>query len=205
MAKNGFVPAWMKIPNSDKTNGNQKLTNKSNEQQQTDQTSIWNNAASKFRFSNNEKFSRTFNSNRILNRKDRSNNLLQTNCITQTKNLDKRSDFFNSLKNDLTIDGNKNHYNQFKKRTLLLLSVSETSEEKDLLMRMGWNDNMTYEITEKDKEEYEKRIKLLPKTDNRSARLISALNRRSLPCINIQDILQLEMFGSASDDDSSDD
>jgi hypothetical protein len=28
---------------------------------------------------------------------------------------------------------------------------------------MGWNDGMTYEITDKDKEEYEKRLKLLPK------------------------------------------
>ncbi|CAF4378704.1 unnamed protein product, partial [Rotaria magnacalcarata] len=26
MAKSGFVPAWMKIQSSDKTNGNQKLT-----------------------------------------------------------------------------------------------------------------------------------------------------------------------------------
>jgi hypothetical protein len=34
---------------------------------------------------------------------------------------------------------------------------------------------------------------------------MSALNRRTLPCINIQDILQLKMIGSASDDDSSDD
>jgi hypothetical protein len=28
---------------------------------------------------------------------------------------------------------------------------------------MGWNDDMTYEITDQDKEEYEKRIQLLPK------------------------------------------
>jgi hypothetical protein len=33
---------------------------------------------------------------------------------------------------------------------------------------------------------------------------MSALNRRALPCINIQDIFQHEMFDSASDDDSSD-
>ncbi len=30
---------------------------------------------------------------------------------------------------------------------------------------MGWNDDMNYEITDKDKEEYEKRIKLLPKVN----------------------------------------
>jgi hypothetical protein len=30
---------------------------------------------------------------------------------------------------------------------------------------MGWNDDMTYEITDKDKEEYEKRLKLLPKVN----------------------------------------
>jgi hypothetical protein len=82
---------------------------------------------------------------------------------------------------------------------------------------------MTYEITDQDKEEYEKRIQLLPKvglywkyiwpqcsffffqTDNRSAKLISALNRRALPCLNIQDISQLDKIDSASDDDSSDD
>ena len=72
---------------------------------------------------------------------------LQTNCITQTKHLDKRSDFFNSLKNDSTNNErnkNKRQYNQStktiinsdqnlkaSKRTLLLLSsVSETPEEK---------------------------------------------------------------------------
>jgi hypothetical protein len=32
---------------------------------------------------------------------------------------------------------------------------------------------------------------------------MSALNRRTLPNINIQDIFQLEMIGSISDDDSS--
>jgi hypothetical protein len=70
---------------------------------------------------------------------------------------------------------------QTKKGTLLLLSVPETSEEKELswnyfiyrkfcffgifrfLIEMGWNDDMNYQITDKDKEEYEKRIKLLPK------------------------------------------
>ncbi|CAF0783635.1 unnamed protein product [Rotaria sp. Silwood1] len=70
---------------------------------------------------------------------------------------------------------------------------------------MGWNDDMAYEITDKDKEEYEKQIKFLPKTDNRSTTLITALHRRSLPCINIRDILRLEMIGSTSDDDSSED
>ncbi len=35
------------------------------------------------------------------------------------------------------------------------------------LIRMGWNDcdEITYEITDKDKEEYEKRIQLLPKVN----------------------------------------
>lgn len=67
---------------------------------------------------------------------------LQTNCKTQTKNLDKRSDFFNSLKNDSTNEENKRsvmkinskpteNY-QLTKGTLLLLSVSETPEEKEL-------------------------------------------------------------------------
>ena len=32
---------------------------------------------------------------------------------------------------------------------------------------MGWNDNMTYEITDKDKEEYEKRMKHFPKVIQR--------------------------------------
>ncbi|CAF3498649.1 unnamed protein product [Rotaria sp. Silwood2] len=108
---------------------------------------------------------------------------LQTNCITQTKNLDKRSDFFNSLKNDSTNERNKNltklQYNQSTKTitnadknhktskgTLLLLSVPETPEEKELLIRMGWKeyDEISYEITDQDKEEYEKRIQLLPKS-----------------------------------------
>jgi hypothetical protein len=67
---------------------------------------------------------------------------LQTNYKTQTKNLDKRSDFFNSLKNDSTTDGNKrslgkitsNSNGNYKtnKGTLLLLSVPETPEEKEL-------------------------------------------------------------------------
>lgn len=30
---------------------------------------------------------------------------------------------------------------------------------------MGWNDDMTYEITDKDKEDYEKQLKLLPKVN----------------------------------------
>jgi hypothetical protein len=120
---------------------------------------------------------------------------LETNCITQTKNLDKRSDFFNSLKNDSTNEGNKNgnkrstkttinsdDNTKTSKGTLLLLSVPETPEEKELsdrfyfkfyifffisrlLIHMGWKecDEITYEITDKDKEEYEKRIKVLPK------------------------------------------
>lgn len=87
---------------------------------------------------------------------------------------------------------------------------------------MGWSDDMSYEITDKDKEEYEKRIKIFPKVnlneifniniliysvqiDNRSAALITALHRRSLPCINIRDVLQLEMVPSPSDDESSED
>jgi len=199
-------------------------------------SSVWNNAASKFRTSHNESYklfdrslsnnSRTFGSNRILTRKDRllstPNGLngtsssitnLHTNYKTQTKNLDKRSDFFNSLKNDSTNEGNKrqtiklptNSDGNYKttKGTLLLLSVPETPEEKELLIRMGWKDcdEITYEITDKDKEEYEKRIQLLPKTDNTPATLMSALHRRALPCIDIQDLLRFEMIGSTSDDD----
>ncbi|CAF3554930.1 unnamed protein product [Rotaria sp. Silwood1] len=203
-------------------NGYEKNKSLFNEQS----SSIWKNAATKFRTSHNESFklldrslsnnsnhSRLFGSNRILSRKDRllstPNGLngtsissssssistttstttnrsitleLQTNCITQTKNLDKRSDFFNSLKNDSTNERNKNlnkrQYNEStktiinadknsktSKRTLLLLSVPETPEEKELLIRMGWKecDEITYEITDQDKEEYEKRIQLLPK------------------------------------------
>jgi len=89
------------------------------------------------------------------------------------------------------------------KGTLLLLSVPETPEEKELLIRMGWKDcdEITYEITDKDKEEYEKRIQLLPKTDNTPATLMSALHRRALPCIDIQDLFRFEMIGSTSDDD----
>lgn len=30
---------------------------------------------------------------------------------------------------------------------------------------MGWSDDMSYEITDKDKEEYEKRIKIFPKVN----------------------------------------
>jgi hypothetical protein len=216
-------------------NGREKKDSSSNDQS----SSVWNNAASKFRTSHNEPFklldrslSNNSRSNRILTRKDRllstPNGLngtsssitnrsitldLQTNCKTQTKNLDKRSDFFNSLKNDSTNEGNKhqltkittNSNRNYKttKGTLLLLSVPETPEEKELLIRMGWNDcdERTYEITDKDKEEYEKRIQLLPKTDNTSAALMSALHRRALPCIDIQDLLRFEMIGSTSDDD----
>ena len=68
---------------------------------------------------------------------------LQTNCITQTRNLDKRSEFFNSLKNDSTNERNKNK-RQYKQSTKIiansdqnfktskgrLLSVHETPEEK---------------------------------------------------------------------------
>ncbi|CAF3431934.1 unnamed protein product [Rotaria sp. Silwood1] len=127
-----------------------------------EQSSIWNNASSKFRISNQGKFSRTFGSNRLITRRDRllstPNNLntntrsmiheLQTSCITQTKNLDKRSNFLNSLKNNSNNEEkniNKHHSNQSSKliensnenfqstkETLLLLSVPETSEEKEL-------------------------------------------------------------------------
>lgn len=65
---------------------------------------------------------------------------LQTSCITQTKNLDKRSDFLNSLKNGL-INENKDPLKQSpksngnsdepKQETLILLSLPETSEEKE--------------------------------------------------------------------------
>ncbi|UJR08498.1 hypothetical protein I4U23_012764 [Adineta vaga] len=237
-------------------NGREKLNSSSNNRS----SSVWNNAASKFRTSYNEPFklfdrslsnnSRTYSSNRLSTRKDRllstPNGLngssssstggtpttrsitldLQTNCITQTKNLDKRSDFFNSLKNDSTSEENKNglkrQYNQsiksatvtnsdrkFKtsKATLLLLSVPETSEEKELLIRMGWKeyDEINYEITDKDKEEYEKQMKLLRKTNNSSAALMSALYRRTLPCIDIRDLLRFEMIDAHSDSDDDDD
>jgi hypothetical protein len=33
---------------------------------------------------------------------------------------------------------------------------------------MGWNDDMTYEITDEDKKEYEKQIKHLPKVKVRN-------------------------------------
>ena len=122
----------------------------------------------KFRTSHREPFKlldRTIGSNRVLTRKDRlfstpngfhptstTNNHrsialdLQTNCKTQTKNLDKRSDFFNSLKNDSTNEGNKRSTTkmnsnptenyQITKGTLLILSVSETPEEKELSDRL---------------------------------------------------------------------
>ncbi|CAF4028432.1 unnamed protein product, partial [Rotaria sp. Silwood2] len=41
-------------------------------------------------------------------------------------------------------------------------------------------------------------------TDHTSAALMSALNRRALPCIDIRGFLQFEMINSTSDDDSSD-
>ncbi len=142
-------------------NGREKKDSSANDQS----TSVWTNAASKFRTTHHESFqlldrsfsknSRTFGSNRIFTRKDRllstPNGLngtsssitnLQTNCKTQTKNLDKRSDFFNSLKNDSTHEGNKhpltklttniNENYKTNKGTLLLLSVPETPEEKEL-------------------------------------------------------------------------
>ncbi len=149
-------------------NGREKKDSSSHDQS----LSVWNNAATKLRTSHNEPFklldrslsnnSRSFASNRILTRKDRllstpnglngtSNSSitnrsitldLQTNYKTQTKNLDKRSDFFNSLKNDSTTEGNKrsstkltsNSDGNYKttKGTLLLLSVPETPEEKEL-------------------------------------------------------------------------
>ncbi|CAF0780229.1 unnamed protein product [Adineta steineri] len=151
MAKSGFMPAWMKISNSDKTNPNQKYTNEQSQHSYGKDIDI--------------------NSQRRLH-------LLPTN-------LDKRSRFLNS------------------KTILLLLSVPETTEEKELLIRMGWNNDMTYEITDTDKEEYEKQIKYFPKLNlnNRSSVLMSALNRRALPYINIQDIFQHEMIDSQSDDD----
>ncbi|CAF2448717.1 unnamed protein product [Rotaria sp. Silwood2] len=130
-----------------------------------EQSSIWNNASSKFRISNQGKFSRTFGTNRLIPRRDRllstPNNLninnrsvvheLQTSCITQTKNLDKRSDFLNSLKNNSNNEeknsnqhnlnqsskfiGNSNENFQLTKETLLLLSVPETSEEKEFSIK----------------------------------------------------------------------
>ncbi|CAF3308257.1 unnamed protein product [Rotaria socialis] len=189
-----------------------------------EQSSIWNNASSKFRISNHGKFSHSFGSDCLTTRRDHllstPNNLntntrnmihdLHTSYITHTKNLDKRN-FLNSLKNNSNNE-NKHPLNETSKTignlkptkdSLSLSTVPETPEEKDLLIRMGWNNDMAYEITDKDKEEYEKRIKMLPKIDNRSATLIKALHRRSLPCVNIRDLLQLETIGSTSDDDSS--
>ncbi len=93
----------------------------------------------------------------------------------------------NSLKNEEKPENSQTSKSKLKtpKGILLLLSVPETSEEKELsdiirvtisnisvlltfrlLIRMGWNDDTTYEITDKDKEEYEKRIKLLPKVNS---------------------------------------
>jgi len=47
------------------------------------------------------------------------------------------------------------------KGTLLLLSVPETAEEKEFLTLMGWKDGdeIDYEITDKDREEFEKQKK----------------------------------------------
>lgn len=175
---------------------------------------MWNNASSKFRISNIKKYSPTFGSNIILTRRDRllstPNNLsmnprssiqeLHTSCTAQTKNLDKRSSFLNSLKNNSHNEEgfenktskpveNCNDNTESTKDKVNLLSATETSEEKELskifasilsmffidayvlsnfrlLIRMGWNDDMAYEITEKDKEEYEKQIQFLPKVSN---------------------------------------
>jgi hypothetical protein len=144
------------------------MTIKSNDQHAL---SSKTNTGSKFPITNN---SQTFESNHLIARKDRllstPDNFLRTNYITQTKNMDKRSDFLNSLKNDLPIEENQNpeprtNSNQLTKRTLLLLSIPETSEEKEFLIRMGWNDDMNYEITDQDKEEYEKQRRILPKVD----------------------------------------
>jgi hypothetical protein len=82
---------------------------------------------------NNENFSRTFRSNfkdRLLSTPNNFN--ISSSYELQTKNLDKPSDFLNSLKNDLTIKDNKQHNNRLSKQTLLLLSVPETPEEKEL-------------------------------------------------------------------------
>ncbi|CAF1643273.1 unnamed protein product [Adineta ricciae] len=225
-------------------NGREKHDSSSNERS----SNVWNNAASKFRTSHNEPFKpfdrslsnnvRTIGSNRISTRKDRllstPNGVngtstprsitleLQTNCITQTKNLDKRSDFFNSLKYGENKNGVKRQYNPVIKpttltssdrnvkvsnATLLVLPMVETPEEKELLIRMGWNeyDEVNYEITDKDKEEYEKQMKLLHKTNYTSAALISALYRRVLPCIDIRDLLRFEMSDSHSDYEECDD
>ncbi|CAF3512307.1 unnamed protein product [Adineta steineri] len=169
MAKSGFMPAWMKISNSDKTNPNQKYTNEQSQHSYGKDIDI--------------------NSQRHLH-------LLPTN-------LDKRSRFLNSINEKKTEV--KHQYNKTlnSKTILLLLSIPETTEEKELLIRMGWNNDMTYEITDTDKEEYEKQIKYFPKVNlnNRSSVLMSALNRRALPYINIQDIFQHEMVDSQSDDD----
>ena len=97
--------------------------------------------------SNGTHFDRSFGSTRQVPRRDR---LLST-PITQTKKIDKRSDFFNSLRNDLTLAGDtaierderagsesKTRFDvhsktndKNKNRSLLFLSVSETSEEKE--------------------------------------------------------------------------
>lgn len=200
MAKSGFVPAWMKIPSSDKSSPNQKFSfNRTNHSpffstrqrhhssDLVDQANVRQSSEHIFSFP----FRSTTNShsseeNRFLSRKDR---LLSTPASFDQRTNDRK---------------NTNSYHQLTKQTIRLLSLPETNEEKDLLKRMGWNDEMTYEITDKDKEEYEKRIKLFPKMNNHADDLITALNRRTLPYINIRDLLRFEKIDSISDDDDLD-
>lgn len=199
MAKSGFVPAWMKIPSSDKTSPNQKFSfNRTNHStlfstrqrhhssDLVDQNNIRQTSDHIFSFP----FRSTTNSHtnedtRFFTRKDR--------LLSTPASFDQRT---NNQKNT-------HSFHQLTKQTIRLLSLPETNEEKDLLKRMGWNDEMTYEITDKDKEEYEKRIKSFPKINNQSDDLITALNRRKLPYVNIRDILQFENIDALSDDDDS--
>lgn len=183
MAKSGFVPAWMKIPSSDvcqlrnylqirnkqkalfllfslkKTSPNQKFSfNRTNHStlfstrqrhhssDLVDQNNIRQTSDHIFSFP----FRSTTNSHtnedtRFFTRKDR--------LLSTPASFDQRT---NNQKNT-------HSFHQLTKQTIRLLSLPETNEEKDLLKRMGWNDEMTYEITDKDKEEYEKRIKSFPK------------------------------------------
>ncbi|CAF0794038.1 unnamed protein product [Didymodactylos carnosus] len=137
---------------------------------------------------------------------------LPTNCITQTKNMDKRSEFFNSLKNptttsnsqhqsvsaingggseiktndcvpskrsssnDTTIDNDcmvKDSNVSLSPNTDLTQTPSipmpEPQEEKELLARMGWkeNDDQIYTITEADREEFENKMKLITKSQEK--------------------------------------
>jgi len=76
--------------------------------------------------------------------------------------------------------------------------------EKEFLKEMGWTETDEedfYQITEEDREIYEKRRQLFPKRHNRSAELLVALHRRSLPSINLQHLLQT----NDDDDENSDD